>query len=166
MLLVWEIKQTECTFKEYYEFCDLEYNEVIKFISTCWLCLELCVNRELKKYIGLESYFQSENFADKRFKRLQAAFNNPMTEIYLYFYQAMLPCFTNFNKLLQRKEPLIYKLYEAQQRFMSKLASRLIKPLSIQNRKESSSSLATFPDDTKKSQRYPKDVLFLVSKTS
>ena len=35
--------------KEYYEFCDTQYS-VIKFISTRWLCLEMCVNRELKKY--------------------------------------------------------------------------------------------------------------------
>ena len=34
---------------EYYEFCDMEYSKVIKFISTRWLCLEMCINRELKK---------------------------------------------------------------------------------------------------------------------
>ena len=99
MLLVWEIKQTERYFKGEYKFCDLEYNEVIKFISTCCFYLELCVNRELKKHNGLKSYFQSENFADKRFKRLEAAFNDSMTEIYLYFYQAMLPGSTDFNEL-------------------------------------------------------------------
>ena len=54
--------------KEYYEFCDTEYEGVIKFISTCWLCLELCINRELRKYEGLKSYFLSENFPDARFK--------------------------------------------------------------------------------------------------
>ena len=70
-----------------------------------------------------------------------------MIEIYLYFCQAVLPCFTNFNKLLQREEPLIYKLHKAHQRFMSKLASRFIKPLSIQNHKESNSSLATLDID-------------------
>ena len=90
----------------------------LNFISTCSLCLELCINQELKKYNGLKSYFQSEKFADERFKRFQAVLNNPMTEIYLYFYQAVLPRFTNFNKLLQHKEPLIYKLHKVQQRFM------------------------------------------------
>ena len=38
--------------KEYYEFCDTDYSEIIKFISTRCLCLEICVNRELKKYEG------------------------------------------------------------------------------------------------------------------
>ena len=105
----------------------------LNFISTCWLCLESCVNQELKKYDSLKSYIQSENFANERFKHLQAVLNNPMTEIYLCFYQAVLLCFTNFNKLLQHKEPLIYKLHKAQQCFMLKLASRFIKPLPIQN---------------------------------
>lgn len=57
--------------EEYYEFCDSEYQEIIKFISTRWLCLELCVNREFKKFEGIKSYFLSENFADTRCKRLR-----------------------------------------------------------------------------------------------
>ena len=103
----------------------------MKFISTRWLCLELCINRELRKYIGLKSYFLSEQFADNRFRRLRSAYEDPMTEVYLLFYQAILPVFTTFNKLLQREEPLIYRLHEAQQRFMHKLASKFIKPAVI-----------------------------------
>ena len=60
-----ESSKYKCTIKEYYDFCDLEYADLIKFISTRRLCLELCVNREIKKYSGLKSYFQSENFEDK-----------------------------------------------------------------------------------------------------
>ena len=36
--------------KKYYGFCDMEYAEVIKLVSFCCLCLEMCVNRELKKF--------------------------------------------------------------------------------------------------------------------
>ena len=42
---------------------------------------------------------------------------------------------------------MTYKLHEAQQRLMSKLALRFIKPLAIQNHKESHSSLATLDID-------------------
>ena len=35
--------------KEYYDFCDQDYQEVIKYISTRWLCSERWVNPELKK---------------------------------------------------------------------------------------------------------------------
>ena len=58
---------------EYFEFCDMEYSEVIKFVSTRWLSLELCVDRELKKYEGLKSYFLSEETREKRFRRLHEA---------------------------------------------------------------------------------------------
>ena len=48
-----------------------------------------------------------------------------------------------FNKLLQREEPLIHKLYDSQQSFMSKLASWFIKPSVIQNRKGLGNSFST-----------------------
>ena len=57
--------------KEYYEFCNSECEEFIKYVSTRWLCLERCVNWELKKYAGLKSYFLSEGLHDKRFKCLE-----------------------------------------------------------------------------------------------
>ena len=44
------------------------------------------------------------------------------------------------NKLLQRKEPLILKLFDSQQRFMSKCAFRFIKPNVIQHHKDSGNS--------------------------
>ena len=50
-----------------------------------------------------------------------------------------------FNKLLQREEPLIRKLYDSQQSFMSKRASCFIKPSVIQNRKGLGNSFSTLP---------------------
>ena len=101
----------------------MEYADVIKLVSTRWFCLEMFVNREPKRFKGLKSYFLSENFpGENRFKRLKSDYSDNMTEIYLLFYQAVLPCFTNFNKLLQCEEPLVYKLHKAQQRFICKLA--------------------------------------------
>ena len=79
----------------------------MKFISTRWLCLEMCVTPELKKYEGLESYFLSASGAGDRFRRLKNAFHDSMLEIYLLSYQEVLPVFTAFNKYLQREEPLI-----------------------------------------------------------
>ena len=89
--------------KEYYDFCDIKYGEIIKLVSTQWLCLEMCVNRELKKFEGLQPFFISEEYpGDKRFERLQDNFSDKMLEVYLLFYHAVLPCFTKFNKLLSR----------------------------------------------------------------
>ena len=128
--------------KEYYEFCDTSYQEVIQYISTRWLSLEICISRELKKFAGLKSYFLSESERDARFRRLQSAYEDPMTEVYLLFFHAVLPCFNNFNKLLQREEPLIYKLHEAQQRFLHKLASKFVQPSVIQMHKTAGLSFA------------------------
>ena len=111
---------------EYYEFCDQDYEEVIRYVSTRWLCLENCVNRELKKYEGFRP--SSESLREDRFKRLEQSFKNPMSEIYLYFFQSALMTFTNFNQFLQREDPLIYLAYDHMNRFMNKLASKFIKP--------------------------------------
>ena len=112
----------------YYVFCDTEYTEVIRYASTSWLCLERCVNRELQKYVALESYFKAKRLSDVRFKRLEAAFNNSLAELYLLFYQAVIPVFTTFNKMLQSEEPLIYFLYKCQKSFMNKPALKFVKP--------------------------------------
>ena len=93
---------------EYFEFCDMEHSEVIKFVSTRWLSLELCVSRETKKYEGLKSYFLLQETRGKRFQRLHEAFINPMLEVYLLFYQPASSCFIAFNLFLQREQLLIY----------------------------------------------------------
>ena len=113
--------------KECYNFCDIDYQKFIKCISTWWLCTERCVNRELKKYQGLWSYFQSENEGDHRFVSLHETSSDPMIEVYMYFYQSVLPVFTNFSKFLRTEEPLIQFLYDEIQSFMNKLTSKFIK---------------------------------------
>ena len=128
--------------KEHYEFCDTDYSEIIKFISTHWLCLGMCVNREPKKYEGLKPHFLSASGAGDRFRRLKNAFRDPVLEIYLLFYQGVLPDLTTFNKYLQREEPLIYQLFEAQERLMNTLAARFIKTEVIQKIKNEEKSFA------------------------
>ena len=79
--------------KVYYDFCDVDYQEVIKYISTLDLSTERCVNRELKMYPALWSSLQSENERDHRFERLHETFSDPMTEVYMYSYQSVLSTF-------------------------------------------------------------------------
>ena len=120
--------------KEYNECCDEEYADIIQNRSTRRLCLEKCVSRELDKFEGMKSNFISQKFSDQRFKRLKTYFNkDPMTSVYLRFYQSTLPTyFNNFNKMLQSEEPLIYVMHDLQQKFMIKLSSKFIKPEVIQ----------------------------------
>ena len=91
-LFFWFDKSTKRknTLKEYYEFCDPEYEDAIKYGSTRWLSLERCINRELYKYTGLKSYLLSEGLSDKRFCRLSKSFNDSMTKVYLLFLQCYI----------------------------------------------------------------------------
>lgn len=85
---------------EYYEFCDQEYQQVLKHVTCRWLSLERCIERALKKFPSLKSYFLSEGFSDARFNRLKDAFLNPLLEPALLFHNASIQLFTQFNKLL------------------------------------------------------------------
>lgn len=98
--------------QEYCQFNDMQYQEILRYVSTRWLSLELVVQRILKLYNGLVSMFMSESESTPRFKRLQEAFSNPLTEIHLLFFNSALSCFTTFNKFLQRNDPCIQWVYD------------------------------------------------------
>ena len=92
---------------EYTNFCDQEFRKIIKQVSTRWLSLKKAVTRILQQYTSLKSYFLSEDEPVSRFKRIHTAFSNPMTEVYLVFYQSALQVFIQLNLFLQREDPLI-----------------------------------------------------------
>ena len=57
------------------------------------------------------------------------------------FFKAVLPAFTNFNKILQTEEPLIHCLHDQMQSFLHKLASKFVKHDVIQQTKQNDISL-------------------------
>jgi hypothetical protein len=111
---------------EFCDFCDVQYRQVIKHVNTRWLSLESAVERVLKQYNPLKSYFLSNDEQQARLKRLKRSFQTPMTEIYLYFYQAVLPTFTTFNQLLQRSDPSIFLVYEGCWSIYKEILGKLI----------------------------------------
>ena len=56
--------------KEYFEFCNQEYQGVLKHLSARWLSLKRCISRATLKFTSLKSFFLSEGFSDERFQRL------------------------------------------------------------------------------------------------
>ena len=136
-------KRKSCL-SEYCNFCDINYRDVVKHVSTRWLSLERAIGRVLQQYDALRSYFLSEGIsimhthcsgaiivtyideAVPRFQRLSVVFSTPMTEIYLFFYQSALQLFVCFNKFLQREDPLISLLCQQIDSFLVKLASKFI----------------------------------------
>ena len=57
----------------------------------------MAVERVLNLYNGLRSYFASESCPQVQYLRLQALFTNLLSEVYLLFYQSVLPVFNHFN---------------------------------------------------------------------
>ena len=114
-------------------FWKISITSVIMTITRQWNifhhigCAECCINRKLKKHTGLRSYFLTESEKDKRFFRLNKAFSKNRQNSIWYSLQAILPTFTNFDKLLQTEEPLIQCLHGETQPFMNKLASKFLK---------------------------------------
>ena len=113
--------------KEFCEFCDNQYREIVRYVSVRWLSLEKAVHRILLLYETLKSYFNSEYESQARFGRLLSAFRDPMTEVYLFFYQSILPTFTHLNLLLQREDPNIYLVADEIRAFLQKLLSKFVK---------------------------------------
>ena len=110
--------------KDFCEFCESNYRQIIRYVSVRWLSLEKAVNRILQLYKSLQSYFRSESESQAWFVR---EFDKPMTEIYMLFYQSVLPTFTHFNLLLQREDPNIYLVADAIRSFLTKVLSKFIK---------------------------------------
>ena len=88
------------------------------------------------QYVSLRSYFLSEDLPTsqnnsefggaKRFKRLQKQFENPLTEVYLFFYSSVMSLFTHPNKVLQREDPCIYIIMQELNKFMVNLRRQFI----------------------------------------
>ena len=96
------------------------HSRATSFLKVSWVNM-LCTNTNTS-YIHVHTPDETV----PRFVRLQSAFASPMTEIYLLFYEAVLQTFVNFNKFLQREDPLIPVISEQIESFLTKLASKFI----------------------------------------
>ena len=118
-----------------------------------WLSLERAVERILLQYSSLRGYFLSENApksatnsngvesewgSAKRFKRLEKAFKDPMTEVYLYFFSGVLPAFKQTNLLLQTEDPCIHLVHNQLNRFLLQLAGKFIPVTEIKSAPQAS----------------------------
>lgn len=81
-------------FKSYQEFCDVETRKILKHSSTRWLSLMKCIDRVLRQYDALKSYFSSclseKKASDKNKKKSKMAIlaeqlNDPITKVYMLF---------------------------------------------------------------------------------
>lgn len=115
-------------YAEFTEFCNLTYRKAVKHISVRWLSLRTAVDRALLQFPALKAYFVSKGkksgtscyviatyLLDEdsaRFQRLHKAFEDEMTEVYLFFYNQVLEYFTRLNLLFQRDDPVIVIIHD------------------------------------------------------
>ena len=61
------------------------------------------------------------------FNRLRLVFENPISEVYLLFYQAVLPVFSRLNLLLQREYTTIFLIADEIRAFLKRLLRKFMK---------------------------------------
>ena len=111
-------------------------NSVSRNITACintMVMLRMAVNRMLKLYDGLVSMFKSESENTPRFWRLQKAFSGPLTEVYLLFFNSAFPCFTTFNKFLQRSDPCVQWVYDYMGDLLKVILGTFLRPSIIRD---------------------------------
>ena len=59
-----------------------------------------------------------------------------MNEIYLMFFQSAIALLINFNRFLQREDPLIYLMHTQMETFLNELAVKFIRPEKVMEHKE------------------------------
>ena len=143
--------------EEFCTFCDTTYAQMIKYVSTRWLSLESAVTRILQKYAGLKSYFLSQDESSPRFTRLQKQFEDPMTEVHLLFYQAVLQQFVRVNKFMQLENPLIPIVHDVLHDFLKKLCCRF---LDVKQVKEMGAQAIDYDNDLAKKTDEQLDIGF------
>ena len=77
--------------------------------QTRWLSLQACVDRILKQYDALRSYFMQGVCEDPTHSndRISCSLNNLFTKLYLEFLSFQLERFNSFNRLFQSNKPLL-----------------------------------------------------------
>lgn len=106
---------------KYATFCDTPFRGFIKHINVRWLSFENAVERILQMFLASSSYFRSVEMTEARFVCLRQLYEDPMFEIQLLFFQAVLPVFTTFNLFCQRDDPQIYILHNQMISLLKKL---------------------------------------------
>ena len=116
----------------------MQYRQLLKHTNVWWLSLESVIDRTLMQYPGLKSSLLSEsNWIAKvwiplppitdetndRFQRLKQAYTQPLTEVYLLFYQSVLQI---FDKFLQSVDPIILVVWDQAGRLVKQLVGKLV----------------------------------------
>ena len=87
---------------------------ILKYCPTRWLSLLKCVDRYLRQYDGLKSYFLSCDEAETvKVRSIISRLENPLTKPLLFFLSFILPSVDRFNQVFRKStENTTSQLYE------------------------------------------------------
>ncbi|XP_067951053.1 uncharacterized protein [Watersipora subatra] len=114
---------------EFQEFVGVEQQRLLKHCSTRWLSLRRCVERVLKQYSALRSYFGAHCEIDRSRSKVHNIYSrlmNPLLLPWLHFVNTFLEPFYAFNMKFQGEELLIVNLYSSIERLIKQCMSSLI----------------------------------------
>lgn len=86
-------------YKEYLDFCDVDFLKFLKYCLIRWLSFEKCVKRLLYYWFVLISYFNLYNDVEKfgRVKRVVEFFRSYEMRMIFYFLGYVLELLNEFN---------------------------------------------------------------------
>ena len=101
---------------------------VLKHCPTRWLSLLKCVDRYLRQYDGLKSYFLSCDEAETvKVRNIISRLEHPLTKPLLLFLSFILPSVDRFNRLFQKStENTTLQLYNEMNRLVRLYASSFL----------------------------------------
>ncbi|KAJ8349752.1 hypothetical protein SKAU_G00248820 [Synaphobranchus kaupii] len=125
-------KRRECL-KEFCVFCDVEFHEILRHVTTRWLSLNPAITRLLENWTPLKSYFIS--IGEECPRHLQvllrlkedaagAEEEADLVEVYLLFCSNVLSLFEEVVKKLERDATTSVELYAIMDSFLNRLVKR------------------------------------------
>lgn len=122
------------SFKEFCDFASVEYQRLLGYSKTRWLALMPAVERVLKLFPALKSYFLS---IDKCPSLIKAFFEDACGELWLYFLHSQAAMFQATVLQIEGDSKTAVELHKALNQLRTKVQDRLQQaflPLSVRSR--------------------------------
>ncbi|XP_031327822.1 uncharacterized protein LOC116159067 [Photinus pyralis] len=107
---------------EFYDFCDVEYSELLRHVPTRWLSLVPAIDRLYKNFEPIKSYFLSMSSCPAL---LHDFFTNDLAEAYLGLVSNIGTLIQNVILKLEGEGPIIIEIYDLLSNLRNSLKSKL-----------------------------------------
>ena len=120
--------------QEYADLYRIEYKSILKHCETRWLSLRKSIQRAIRMWDPLCSYFQSHCDVEKpgKVREINGILQQPQTQLWLCFLSNKLAVFDKFNIYFQTSSTsTIHKLHGESEKLLRTVLSFFIKPCAI-----------------------------------